>query len=108
MADGELSFDEHAREAVLALREAGRKVGEGEEHLLAMLAAIGQDPGEVKGLSSALDAIEAGVGQTVDITAMVIGMHHLGKLMREEMAEHEATQGLRDVRDRPPEFWPST
>jgi hypothetical protein len=104
MADGELSFDEHAREAVLALREAGLKVGESEAHLLAMLADIGQDPGHVKGLSSALDAIDKGIGQSVDIVALVIGMHQLGKLMGDELAEHEAAQGPPDIRDRPPAY----
>lgn len=104
MAPSELSFDEHAREAVLALREAGIKVSEGEQHLLAMLAGIGQDPEHVKGLSSALDAIDKGIGQSVDIVALVIGMHQLGRLMGDELAAHEAAQGPRDIRDAPPEF----
>jgi hypothetical protein len=101
MASGELSFGEHAREAVLALRESGLKAGAGEGHLLTMLKAIGEDPGHVKGLSSALNAVEAGIAQLVDIVAMVVGMNELGKLMGEELAAHEDAQGPSDVRDKP-------
>jgi hypothetical protein len=101
MAQGKLSFDEHAREAVIAWREALGKITEGEEHLLAMLPEIGEKPEGVRGLGESLDMAEKSVTHLVDIISHVLGSRRLMDLLGEELAEHEATQGPRDVRDKP-------
>jgi hypothetical protein len=101
MAPGELSFDEHAREAVLAWREALGKITEGENHVLAMLPHIGEKPEGVRGLGESLDMAEKSVTNLVDIISHVLGARRLMDLLGEELAEHEAARGPRDVRDAP-------
>jgi hypothetical protein len=100
MAQGELSFDEHARQAVLAWREALTRVKDGEEHLLAMLPEVGEKPEGVIGLGDTLDRVEKGIVRLVDVISHVLGSHRLMDLLGDELAEHEVAQGPRDVRDK--------